>query len=158
MADIVSPAKRSQMMSRIRGKNTKPELIIRKALFRRGFRYRIHDTRLLGKPDLVFKKHGAVILINGCFWHGHNCHLFKWPSSRQDFWKKKITHNQNRDMENLKRLKGNGWRVLVVWECAIKGRTRMPLDEVLDEIQMWLVDGELYHELRGYEEASRMNL
>lgn len=154
MVDIVSPKKRSQMMSGIRGKNTKPELVIRKALFRCGFRYRIHDTRLPGKPDMVFPKFRAVILVNGCFWHGHNCHLFKWPSSRQSFWKTKITRNREKDTENLKGLRDTGWRVLVVWECAIKGRNRKPFDNLVDAIRTWLTEGNSYSEIRGYEKET----
>lgn len=90
MADVVTPEKRSKMMSGIQGKNTKPELTIRKGLHALGFRYRLHGKTLPGKPDLVFPKYKAVIFIHGCFWHAHHCHLFKWPSTRVDFWQEKI--------------------------------------------------------------------
>ena len=93
MVDVVTPEKRSAMMSGIKGKNTKPEFIVRKALFKRGFRYTLHNKNLPGKPDLVFARYKAVVFVNGCFWHGHNCHLFKWPKSNPEFWKEKITNN-----------------------------------------------------------------
>ncbi|GAA4651001.1 DNA mismatch endonuclease Vsr [Kistimonas scapharcae] len=137
--DVVSPAVRSRMMSSIRGKDTNPELLIRKALFAHGFRYRLHDKSLPGKPDLVFPKYRAVIQINGCFWHGHGCHMFKWPSSRQAFWKKKITENKLRDESNGLALEQLGWRVLTVWECALRGRHKQSLDEVVFLIKSWLI-------------------
>ncbi len=91
MPDVVSRAKRGEMMSGIRGKNTKPELVIRSALHRAGYRFRLHTRSLPGKPDLVLPKYRAAIFVNGCFWHGHDCHLFKWPGTRKDFWRAKIT-------------------------------------------------------------------
>jgi len=126
------------MMSGISGKNTKPEMLIRKGLHRRGFRYRLHNSDLLGKPDLVFPKYKAIILINGCFWHQHDCHLFKWPSTREEFWRKKILGNKARDERNLKIYSELGWKVLVIWECAIKGKTRRPLSEVIETAVEWL--------------------
>ncbi len=138
MTDIVGKSKRSQMMSGIRGKNTAPELIIRKGLHRMGFRYRLYSPDLLGKPDMVFPRYSAVILINGCFWHQHECHLFKWPSTRKDFWRKKIMANKVRDQRNLKVYQQLGWKVLVIWECALKGRDRRPVDEVLHTAANWL--------------------
>nr|WP_307190518.1 very short patch repair endonuclease [Bathymodiolus platifrons methanotrophic gill symbiont] len=91
---MVSRKKRSQMMAGIKGKDTKPELLIRKALHKKGFRYKLHDKSLSGKPDMVFPRYKSLIFINGCFWHGHDCHLFKWPSSKSEFWKEKITKNK----------------------------------------------------------------
>ena len=126
------------MMSGISGKNTKPEMLIRKGLHRRGFRYRLHKSDLPGKPDLVFPKYKAIILINGCFWHQHDCHLFKWPSTREEFWRKKILGNKARDERNLKIYSELGWKVLVIWECAIKGKTRRPLSEVIETAVEWL--------------------
>lgn len=149
MADIVSPDKRSQMMSGIRGKNTRPELVIRKGLHRKGFRYRLHASKLPGKPDLILPKHNAIILVNGCFWHGHDCSLFKWPSSRQEFWRNKITGSRKRDSVNHEKLRDSGWRVLTIWECALKGRERYPQEEVLDIAQRWLLSGNDESELRG---------
>ena len=138
MVDVVDKKLRSRMMSGISGKNTKPEMLIRKGLHRRGFRYRLHKSDLPGKPDLVFPKYKAIILINGCFWHQHDCHLFKWPSTREEFWRKKILGNKARDERNLKIYSELGWKVLVIWECAIKGKTRRPLSEVIETAVEWL--------------------
>ena len=125
-------------MAAIRGMNTKPELIIRKGLFAEGFRYRSHVKNLPGKPDLVFRKYGAVLLINGCFWHGHECDLFRWPKTREAFWNEKISGNVARDARNRALLLENGWRVGVIWECALKGKTRLEPDAVIDSITRWL--------------------
>ncbi len=154
MADIVSAEKRSRMMAGIRGKNTKPELVIRKALHQQGFRYRLHAKDLPGKPDLVFPRYKAVILVNGCFWHGHGCHLFKWPSSREEFWKRKITRNKEKDTENLEAMKKAGWRVLTAWECALKGKTRRPLDEVTGAMATWLKTGGSVCAIEGLKDVS----
>lgn len=151
MVDIVDKNKRSWMMSRIRGKNTKPELIIRKALFAQGYRYKLHDKLLPGKPDLVFPKFQAVIFIHGCFWHGHECHLFKWPSTREKFWKNKILGNRNRDMENIEELKSKGWRILVIWECAIKGKTKLSFTELVEVVSDWLETGKGSKNIKGME-------
>jgi len=126
------------MMSRIKGKNTAIELYIRKALFHRGFRYRIHNTNLPGRPDMVLPKFRAVIFINGCFWHGHGCHLFKWPKTREEFWKSKIEGTRERDGRNIELLQTAGYRVLVIWECAIRGRSVSDLDSVIDQAESWL--------------------
>jgi len=126
------------MMAAIKGKDTNPELLIRKALFARGYRYRIHDRKLPGKPDLVFRRYNAVIFVNGCFWHGHDCHLFTWPSTRQEFWKNKIQGNIDRDKMNLAACHDLGLRSLVLWECALKGKYRKPLDDVTSQVIRWL--------------------
>ena len=149
MVDVVSPEKRSEMMSGIRGKDTKPELLIRKSLHARGFRYRLHDSKLPGKPDLAFPRYKAVIEINGCFWHGHDCHLFKWPSSRKAFWKEKISGNITRDSKNHAALEQLGWRILTIWECALKGKTRIPLDDVIEQAASWLCAGKSSAEITG---------
>ncbi len=138
MADVVSREKRSEMMSGIQGKNTKPEMQIRSAIHVLGYRYKLHDKSLPGKPDLVFPKYNAVIFIHGCFWHLHNCHLFKWPSTRSEFWREKITGNRERDEQNILRLKDKGWRIMIVWECALKGKYRKSLDSVINKITYWL--------------------
>jgi len=132
--DIVSPEKRSRMMSGIKGKNTKPELVVRKELFQRGFRYRLHGKKLPGKPDLVFPKYKTVILVNGCFWHGHNCKLFKWPKSNQTFWKEKISGTIERDRKNLEQLSSLGWRILTIWECALKNKNTKEINAVIDKL------------------------
>jgi len=141
MTDVVSPAVRSKMMSGIGGKNTKPEMLVRKALFRRGFRYRLHDKRYPGRPDIVLPRYKAFILVHGCFWHGHGCHLFKWPSTRPEFWTEKITRNRERDAEQLAKHLANGFRVLTIWECALKGRPEPEQEQVFDMIVDWVKSG-----------------
>lgn len=154
MTDIVTPEKRSQMMSGIRGKNTKPELIIRKGLHALGFRYRLHDSKLPGRPDLVFPMYHAVILVNGCFWHGHGCYLFKWPKSRQEFWKEKINGNMERDQRNIVALKKAGWRVLIIWECALRGKLKLPVEQVTETAAYWLKAETQSSEIRGYDNGT----
>lgn len=149
MVDIVSRDVRSRMMSGIRSKNTKPEILVRSGLHRRGFRYRIHDKNLPGKPDLVFKKYNAVIFIHGCFWHAHDCHLFKWPKSREDFWKKKISGNQERDFLAETKLADLGWRICKIWECSLKGKTRLSSDDMLDKCTKWLISDSPKMEITG---------
>ncbi|MFV8780907.1 very short patch repair endonuclease [Microbulbifer sp. SA54] len=142
--DIVDREKRSQMMAGIRGQDTRPEKIIRSGLHRLGLRHRLGSSykwqgkRLPGRPDLVFPKYRAVIQVNGCFWHCHGCHLFKWPSSREAFWRKKLEGNAERDVRNLKNLEQCGWRVLTIWECALKGKTRAPSEEVIFFAADWI--------------------
>ena len=154
MTDIVDKKTRSRMMSGIQGKDTRPELIVRKALHRRGYRYKLHDKALPGKPDLVFPKYKAVIQVNGCFWHKHNCHIFKWPKSREDFWKQKIMGNAERDKKQLLELENMGWRVLIVWECCFKGKTRLPFDDCIDSIEYWIKNGTCSTELYGIEQGN----
>ncbi|PID42533.1 MAG: very short patch repair endonuclease [Proteobacteria bacterium] len=149
MIDIVSSEKRSRMMAGIKGKNTRPELAIRSRLHRLGFRFRIHDNRLPGKPDIVLKKYHAVIFVHGCFWHRHGCHLFKWPKTRPEFWEKKINSNAENDQKVLHSLSVRGWRVCIVWECAIKGSRKKPIEDVADTISEWLAGGEYLLEISG---------
>jgi len=136
-------------MAGIKGKNTRPEILVRKLLHSRGFRFRLHGRSLPGKPDLVFRKYKAVIFVNGCFWHRHNCHLFKWPLTRKEFWKIKIRSNKRNDIVNIVRLKKNGWRALNVWECALKGKTRLKPDRLSNMIASWLVTGKKSTLIRG---------
>lgn len=149
MSDIVTPEVRSRMMSGIRGKNTKPELVIRKHLHALGFRYRIHDTRKPGKPDIILPKYRAVILIHGCFWHGHDCHLFRMPATRQEFWQTKIERNRLNDENALQQLRDGGWRVLIIWECSIKGKQRLSVDEVIKTSVEWLQSDDGFTQVRG---------
>lgn len=107
-------------MSGIRGKDTKPEMQLRKFLHAAGFRYRLHVQALPGKPDLVLSRHRAVIFVHGCFWHGHHCRYFKWPKTRSEFWQEKISRNQQRDQLQWSQLQREGWRTLIVWECATR--------------------------------------
>ena len=146
-ADTVTPDVRSRMMAGIRGKNTKPELAIRSALHCLGFRFCLHRKDLPGKPDLVFPKHKAVILVHGCFWHGHHCHLFKWPKTRSGFWRQKINSNIARDRKNLLALATGRWRVATIWECVFKGRTRLPIKAVAERCAAWLDSDEAEMEL-----------
>lgn len=119
--DTLTPKQRSERMSRIRSKDTKPEIAVRTFLHRLGYRYRIHSTALPGKPDIVFPSRKKVILVHGCFWHGHEgCRTANQPKSRSEFWQDKFTRNQKRDLQNLRLLKKAGWRSLVVWECETK--------------------------------------
>jgi len=127
------------MMSGIRGKNTRPELLIRKALHARGFRYRLHCKDLPGNPDLCLPKYRAVIFVHGCFWHGHGCHLFKWPKTRPEFWRQKIERNCEVDEKARERLLSAGWRVAVIWECALKGSQRWSMAKAIDACQDWLL-------------------
>ena len=126
------------MMSGIRGRNTKPELRIRRALHARGFRYRIHHTRLPGKPDIVLPRFRAVVLVHGCFWHGHDCPLFRLPGTRTDFWHEKISRNRARDREVAIALIDAGWRCAIVWECSLRGPLRLDFDKVIDRLDDWL--------------------
>lgn len=139
MTDIVDKQTRSRMMSGIRGKNTKPEMIIRRGLRSAGFGYRLHRPELPGKPDLVLRKYCAIILVHGCFWHGHGCHLFKWPGGdRAGFWRKKITSNIERDKRLLETYEAEAWRVATVWECALKGKYRLDSSDVISQLTRWL--------------------
>lgn len=129
-------------MRAIKSKNTRPEMIVRSGLHRQGLRFRIHPKELPGKPDLVFPRFGAAIFVHGCFWHGHDCPLFKIPATREDFWMSKISANQIRDSRDATALSKLGWRVATVWECALKGQGKLPLDTVIDELARWLHDRE----------------
>lgn len=121
MADVHSPSVRSYNMSRIKGKNTKPEILVRKFLFAHGFRYRIHVKNLPGKPDIVLPKYRIVIFIQGCFWHGHEgCKYFVIPQTRTDWWLEKINRNRENDLKNHDLLIKENWRVIVLWECMLR--------------------------------------
>ena len=135
--DVHDPETRSYNMSQIRAKNTKPEEIVAKHLFRAGFRkYVRNDSSLLGKPDISLKQFHTVVFINGCFWHGHEgCRYFKWPKSNQEFWKDKINANRERDKRNLDELTAAGWHVITVWECDLKERRDETLDALVHEIR-----------------------
>lgn len=140
MTDVVDRATRSRMMSGIRSKNTRIEVNLRKALFAQGFRYRINDSRLPGKPDIVLPRHRAVVFVHGCFWHGHDCALFRLPASNTDFWRTKIEANRARDERACCDLDAQGWRVAVVWECALRGRTRLADGVAACMLSSWLME------------------
>lgn len=134
MSDIFTPTKRHEIMSSIKGSNTKPEILVRKFLYNNGFRFRRNVRTLPGSPDIVIKKIHTVIFINGCFWHGHqNCKAFRIPKTRTEFWIQKIQRNRERDKEAIKKLQTLGWDCIVVWECQLKpGRRKVTLEKLLD--------------------------
>lgn len=129
------------MMARIRGKDTKPEILVRHGLHRRGFRFRLHSRSLPGRPDLVLPRHRVVIFVHGCFWHGHDCSLFRWPRTREEFWREKIIGNRERDHRVIEQLQNADWRVLTIWECAFRGKTGSDCDVVLDKAASWIISG-----------------
>lgn len=140
MADNHSKEIRSMNMSHIRSTNSKPEEIVRKYLFSKGFRYRKNVKKLPGSPDVVLPKYRTVIFVNGCFWHKHDCSRFVWPSSNQDYWKPKILRNVERDQKNAAELSDMGWKVITVWECELKKAKRNErLDMLATEIQKNIV-------------------
>ena len=143
MVDVLSEEQRRYNMSRIRARDTKPEMTIRRGLHARGFRFRLHVRELPGRPDLVFRRYNAAMFVNGCFWHGHRCKMFSWPRTRESFWREKIGRNRERDVSCLAALRSLGWRVLTVWECALKGPGRLNLDELLDACAAFLVDNRM---------------
>ncbi|MGU7783306.1 very short patch repair endonuclease [Burkholderia sp. PU8-34] len=146
MTDVVDPAKRSQMMSGIRGRHTKPELVVRRMLHAAGFRYRLHRRDLPGTPDLVLPKHRAVVMVHGCFWHVHEgCRFATIPASNSEFWREKLARNRERDRRQLEALQSLGWRVLVVWECST--RTGELRDRLEPELIRWLNGNEEFGEL-----------
>ena len=147
MSEFAKKSVRSRMTANIMPRDTGPELLIRKGLFSRGYRFRLHCSNLPGKPDIVLKKYTATIFVHGCFWHGHQCHLFKWPKTRAEFWKKKILGNMDRDRDRLEKLAWEGWRSLVVWECGLKGKFRLVPDELLDRVESFLVGKASFHEI-----------
>jgi len=127
-------------MSKIRGQNTKPEELIRKFLFLKGFRYRIHDKRYPGTPDIVLPKYHTIIFVNGCFWHGHvNCKAAKLPKTNLQTWKKKILDNISRDEKNIAKLKNEGWKVIIIWQCEIKSKNNREkrLELLINEIKKY---------------------
>lgn len=135
--DVHDSKTRSYNMSRIKGKNTKPEETVRKYLFSQGFRYRKNDKRLPGKPDIVLPKYKTVIFVNGCFWHKHEgCKYFAWPQNNAEFWKEKIESNVVRDKKQYEELQDAGWRVIIVWECELKKKRKSDtLERLVDEIK-----------------------
>ena len=134
--DKISPEKRSDVMRHVRSKDTKPEIKIRRALFALGYRYRIHQKELPGKPDIVFPRKKKVIFVHGCFWHGHNCAAGRnVPKSRTDYWIPKLEGNKMRDAEHLRKLKSDGWKIYTVWECQLRH-----MKKVIDKLQEFLAD------------------
>lgn len=151
--DVVDPEKRSRMMSGIKSRDTKPEIIVRKALFAAGFRFRLHRSGLPGKPDIVLPGRRIAVFVHGCFWHMHEgCKNAKFPSTRPEFWREKLGRNVERDRENVDALLELGWRVLVVWECATREmRSECALSSALSA---WVGGGEASGELSGGSKPS----
>lgn len=151
MVDVHDPATRSYNMAAIRGKNTQPEVWLRKAIFRKGFRYRLHRRDLPGTPDIVLPRYRAVIFVHGCFWHGHDgCPMFKLPETRRAFWLDKISSNKARDARHLNELESAGWRVLEVWECALKGKRRLDTDVLVKQVVSWIKSNKGHTEISGH--------
>jgi DNA mismatch endonuclease (patch repair protein) len=150
MTDILTPAQRSRVMSRIRSRDTRLEVWLRKQLFARGFRYRVHVATLPGRPDLVFPKYKAVVFIHGCFWHGHDCHLFRMPGTRTDFWRDKIRSNRERDQRTIAALREIHWRVLELWECSWRGKTRQTPHTLIDQVADWVKQGSGIKSIEGH--------
>lgn len=149
MTDTVDQLTRSRMMAAVRSRDTSPELAVRKALHARGFRYRTNVRELPGKPDIVLPRYRAAIFVHGCFWHAHDCKLFRLPATRREFWRDKLERNRERDRIAGNSLNEAGWRFLTVWECAIRGSERRALDAVIDDIVCWLEEGPTASEIRG---------
>ena len=138
MPDTLSQSQRSYCMSSIRGKNTKPEILVRKGLHARGFRFRLHNNKLPGSPDIVLPKYGVAIMVNGCFWHGHKgCRYATKPEANVEFWETKIARNRHRDEVTNAHLEALGWHVITVWECELRGESILAsrLDELAEEIR-----------------------
>lgn len=130
MADRLTAEQRSFNMSRVRGRDTRPEMRVRQALHALGCRFRLHRRDLPGSPDIVLPKWKTVVFVHGCFWHGHDCDLFRWPATRQEFWRAKIEGNVRRDHPANQQLLASGWRVVTVWECALKGKAKLPPEQL----------------------------
>jgi DNA mismatch endonuclease, patch repair protein len=149
MADVVDEATRSRMMAGIKGKDTRPEMLVRKALHAEGFRFRLHAKDLPGKPDIVLPKHEAVIMVHGCFWHGHDCGIFRMPKSNRKFWRTKINGNRRRDALQAAELSVLGWRVLTIWECSIREKKQAELDKIISKSSRWICSNRKSLEIRG---------
>lgn len=149
MADVHTPEMRSLNMSRVRGRDTKPEMIIRRGLHARGLRFRLQRRDLPGRPDIVLPSRKVALFVHGCFWHGHDCHLFRMPATRSEFWSGKIATNAQRDAAAAEVLTGMGWRVGIVWECAIRGPGRLAPEELIDWIVRFVAGSAQQVEIRG---------
>lgn len=147
--DPLTPAQRRLNMSRIRSRNTKPERLLRSALHAAGFRYRLHDRKLPGTPDVVLPGRRAVIQVHGCFWHGHGCPRSVTPGANREFWVEKINRNCQRDATADAALATAGWRVFTVWECALTGPARRPSSAIIEVFRTWLATGERDAEIGG---------
>ena len=136
--DIVDKTTRSRIMSSVGQRNTAPEMKLRMVLHKTGLRYRLHEKKLPGSPDIVFPRFKAVLFVHGCFWHRHGCKATTTPGTNADFWRKKFDENIARDRRNIGALQDEGWRVAVIWECALKGKGALT-DRVAEQIHDWLI-------------------
>ena len=154
MPDVHDPATRSRNMAAVRRTDTKPELFVRHALHGLGLRFRLHVGGLPGRPDIVLPRHRVVVFVNGCFFHGHGCNLFKWPKSNEDFWREKINRNVERDRLAVAQLQADGWRVATVWECALKGKAKLDGQAAMQSLAQWILEGGDTIVIRGGEDWS----
>lgn len=149
MADVVDKATRSRMMAGIRSRDTRPEKTIRSLLHTAGFRFRLHDFRLPGRPDIVLRRYRAAIHVHGCFWHGHSCNLYKLPKTRREFWKAKIAKNRKRDRDVTKSTVNAGWRHLAIWECAFRGPKQIGIQPTVKRTIAWIQSKRTLGEIRS---------
>ncbi|MCO8624488.1 DNA mismatch endonuclease Vsr [Burkholderia multivorans] len=154
MTDILTPEQRSLRMAAVRRVNTGPELTVRRLLHGAGFRYRLNARQLPGSPDIVLPKWKAAVFVHGCFWHGHDCSLFKLPATRTEWWRAKILSNTARDRHATDSLVSDGWRVIVVWQCALTGKGRLPLERLRNLLCDGVRGGVTVVEIRGISSRS----
>ncbi|TQM03251.1 very short patch repair endonuclease [Stenotrophomonas geniculata] len=143
MVDSLTPEQRSAQMSRIRGSNTKLEVLVRKGLHARGLRYRLGGAKLPGRPDIVLPKYRTVVFVHGCFWHGHDCPLYRLPKTRPEFWQAKIDSNRSRDARVQRELRAIGWKVIEFWECEVRGQDQVAIDRTLDRLALSIADASI---------------
>lgn len=150
MTDRLTSEQRHENMSHIHGKDTKPEMLVRQYLWSRGYRYRLHSSKLPGKPDIVLARYRTCIFINGCFWHGHEgCRYYAVPKSNTEFWEAKVARNRQRDAEVIEKLEDMGWHCLTIWECELKpSRRRQTLETLLNSLSRINLSN---HRIRTYE-------
>lgn len=154
----MSPEVRSKIMAKIKGRDTSPERNFRSLLHAQGFRFRVCAEDLPGKPDLKLTKYQAVIFINGCFWHGHTCHYFRMPKNNEEYWKKKIETNRNRDHKVITELIDSGWRVCIIWECALRNKAiQSDPDIMMGKVNEWLQSSKQYLELNDLTATAKAN-
>lgn len=139
--DVLTPAQRQLNMSRIRSRDTQPELLIRRGLHAQGFRFRLHKRQLPGRPDLVLARYRTVVFVHGCFWHSHGCHISRMPETRCEYWQPKLDRTMQRDRDAIRALQSAGWRIVLVWECALRGRTRLAAGDAVTQVADFIRTG-----------------
>lgn len=157
MADRLTTEQRRLNMSRVRSRDTAPEWIVRRILHKHGFRYRLHRRDLPGRPDIVLSRYRTALFVNGCFWHGHDCRLFRVPATRTNFWLSKIEGNRERDTAARQRLAEAGWRTLCVWECALKGPGRLDASQLAAELTDFVTGRQPACDISGFQRAAHSN-